>query len=127
MDSDVLRITARTAGEPKLVKASIAGFKMKMWGPYPTLVPGKSSEQVDGMLWQAENVRQLQYLQDYETNKYKSVKCKIRLEEGERIGRIEDGVAFVWAGNPRSRELTDGKFSLEHYQLYNKSNYFRRG
>lgn len=107
-----------------MIKASITGFKMKMWGPYPTLVPGSASEQVHGILWQAENLQQLQYLQKYETEKYKDVRCKIRVEDGRRM---VDGVAFVWAGNPRSRELTGGKFSLKHYQLYNKSDLFRRG
>lgn len=38
---------------------------------------------------------------------------------------IEDGLMFVWAGDPASNELTDVEFLLEKYQLDFKHDIFR--
>jgi hypothetical protein len=38
---------------------------------------------------------------------------------------VEDGLTFVWAGDPASNELTDVEFLLERYQLYFRHDIFR--
>lgn len=123
MDPDVLGVISDISADPKLHKASIPGFKLKMWGCYPTLVPGDAGDTVQGVYWQAENDRQLGLLQRYETHRYKPAKCSIHVEKDESI--IEDGLTFVWAGDPESSELKDGEFSLERYQLYFKPDFFK--
>lgn len=124
MDPDVLRVIAVTSAEPELHKASIKGFKLKMWGFYPTLIPGSADDTVQGMYWQAENTRQRDLLQRYETHRYKPVPCEISIEGEGRT--IENGLTFVWAGDPASNELKDGEFLLERYQLYFKPDAFKR-
>ncbi|ROW10627.1 hypothetical protein VMCG_01609 [Cytospora schulzeri] len=53
MDPDVLQVIAEISsnapaatGEPELHRASIKGFRLKMWGVYPTLVPGSAEDTV---------------------------------------------------------------------------------
>lgn len=117
MDPDVVRVIAETSAEPELHKASVKGFRLKMWGFYPTLVPGGLEDTVQGMCWRAENSRQRDRLQRYETHRYKPAPCEISVEGGD--GRtVESGLTFVWAGDPASSELKDGEFLLERYQLY---------
>lgn len=124
MDPDVIRVITETSTEPELHKASIHGFKLKMWGFYPTLVPGNTGDTVHGVYWQAENNRQLGLLQRYETHRYKPAPCSIHIEKDGCI--IEDGLTFVWAGDPESNELKAGEFLLERYQLYFKPDAFKR-
>ncbi|KAJ0121128.1 hypothetical protein J7T55_008290 [Diaporthe amygdali] len=124
MDPDVIRVIAETSTEPDLHKASIHGFKLKMWGFYPTLVPGDIEDTVHGVYWQAENNRQLSLLQRYETHRYRPATCSIHVEKDGSI--IEDGLTFVWASDPGSSELKDGEFLLERYQLYFKPDAFKR-
>lgn len=123
MDPDVIRVIAETSTEPELHKASIRGFKLKMWGFYPTLVPGDTKDTVHGVYWQAKNSRQLGLLQRYETHRYKLAKCAIYVDDGSII---EDGLTFVWASDPGSSELKDGEVLLERYQLYFKPDAFKR-
>lgn len=124
MDPDVIQVIAETSSEPELHRASIDGFKLKMWGLYPTLVPGDTGDIVHGVYWQAENDRQLGLLQRYETNRYKLATCAIHFDEDRRV--IKNGLTFVWANDPGSSELKDGEFSLEIYQLYFKPDAFKR-
>lgn len=124
MDPDVLSVVSDTSADPELHTASIHGFKLKMWGCYPTLVPGDSGDTVHGVYWQAENDRQLSLLQRYETHRYKPATCSIHVEKDGST--IENGLTFVWAGDPLSSELTDGEFLLERYQLYFKPDAFKR-
>ncbi|KAI3396844.1 hypothetical protein diail_11616 [Diaporthe ilicicola] len=124
MDPDVIRVIADTSVEPQLHKASIHGFRLKMWGVYPTLVPGDAGDTVQGVYWQAENHRQLGLLQRYETHRYKPASCSISLEKDGST--IDDGLTFMWAGDPASSELKDGEFLLERYQLYFKPDAFKR-
>lgn len=79
MDPDVVRVIAETSTEPELHKASIHGFKVNMWGFYPTLVPGDAGHTVHGVYWQVENDRQLGLLQRYETHRYKPATCSIHI------------------------------------------------
>lgn len=127
MDPDVIRVIAETSTSTELVvhKAMIYGFKLKMWGLYPTLVPGDAEDIVHGVYWQAESDRQLGLLQRYETHRYKLARCSIYVEKDRRT--IDDGLVFIWAGDPGSSELKDGEFSLERYQLYFKPDAFKQG
>lgn len=94
-----------------------------MWGVYPTLVPGSAEDTVQGMYWQAENRRQIDLIQRYETHRYTPATCPISVEDGRTI---EDGLTYVWAGDPASNELKDGELLLERYHLYFKPDIFKR-
>lgn len=124
MDPDVVRVIVETSTEPELHDASIHGFKLKMWGFYPTIVPGDIGDTVHGVHWQTENDRQLGLLQRYETHRYKPATCSIHVKKDRST--IEDGLTFVWAGDARSSELKNGEFLLERYQLYFKPDAFKR-
>lgn len=55
MDPDAVRVTAGiSAAKPQLHTALIRGFKLKMWGVYPALVPGPAGDTVQGVPWHAE-------------------------------------------------------------------------
>lgn len=124
MDPDVIRAITEISTEPVVHKALIHGFKLKMWGFYPTLIPGHAKDTVHGVYWQSLNDRQLGLLQRYETHRYKLARCSIYVEKDGRT--IDDGLTFVWAGDPGSSELKDGEFSLERYQLYFKPDAFKQ-
>ncbi|POS76650.1 hypothetical protein DHEL01_v204962 [Diaporthe helianthi] len=125
MDPDVLYAIARTsATKPELQRATIRGFRMKKWGCYPTIVPAGAGDIIHGVYWEAENEGQLALLQRYETHRYKPDTCAIHVEKDGIV--IDDGLTFVWAGDPGSKELEDGEFSLEEYQLYYKPDTFKR-
>lgn len=126
MDPDVIRVITETSNQPDMHKAFIRGFKLKMWGFYPTVIPGGAEDIVYGVHWQAANDRQLGLLQRYETHRYKLAKCSIYIEKDGKTTSIDDGITFVWAGHPGSSELKDGEFSLERYQLYFKPDAFNK-
>lgn len=64
-----------------------------MWGVYPTLVPGPAGDTVQAVHWQAENRRQIDLIQRYETHRCKPATCVFSVEGDGRM--IEDGLTFV--------------------------------
>lgn len=109
--------------EPELHNASVHGFKLKPWEFYPTLVPWNAEDTVHGMYWQAEYERQVALLQRYETHIHKTTACSINVEKGK--SSIEDGLTFVWAGDPASSELKDGEVLLEKLSAVLQTRYIQ--
>ncbi|KAI3329348.1 hypothetical protein HD806DRAFT_530740 [Xylariaceae sp. AK1471] len=152
MDPEVLQRITRCPSKPTTRPGWITGFKPKMWYTFPTLIPfdelgqdqcvaeevlGKGEEDVltsepsvkiRGMFWKVEDYQHFWELQRYETSPYHGHWCQIHVEdldcnnEGESI--LSDGVVFVWAKNPQSPDLTDGKFDLARWQKTHKSSLF---
>ncbi|KAL1881233.1 hypothetical protein Daus18300_001084 [Diaporthe australafricana] len=82
-----------------------------MWGPYPALLDGPPGHVVKGMAYEIEDGENKDKLAHYETNNYKTHRCIIRLEGGDRI----TGTTFEWDGDVD--ELKDGSFDLKDWQM----------
>ncbi|KAH9995347.1 hypothetical protein F4779DRAFT_607585 [Xylariaceae sp. FL0662B] len=117
MDPEVLQTVTGLATSPAMRDGSISGFKIKMWGIYPALVPREGSR-VTGRTCKIDDISHFQSLQQYETTRYKPCMCSIEAEDGEVL---ENSMAFCWAGDPESPDLEDGTFDLERYQKNFKS------
>ncbi|KAI3325165.1 hypothetical protein HD806DRAFT_492229 [Xylariaceae sp. AK1471] len=126
MDPQVLKTVTRASTMPVLRQGSIKGFRIRMWGIYPTLVSEDENDgngsRITGMVWKVEDVTQFLFLQQYETERYRACPCTIETENGEVL---DDGMVFCWSGDSRSGELEDGTFDLERYQKYFKSSVVR--
>ncbi|KAI1082699.1 hypothetical protein F5B20DRAFT_577776 [Whalleya microplaca] len=121
MDPEVVQAVTGLETTPILRRGSISGFKVKMWGIYPTLIPEEGGK-VTGMLWKVDDPEHFRSLQQYETTKFKPCMCSIETESGEVL---ENSMAFCWAGDKDSPDLEDGTFDLERYQKNFKSSVVR--
>jgi len=98
-------------GEPSLVPASIKDMKVKLWGPYPALVPSPGAT-VRGSVYLVEGGKaQEERLANYETHHYAAFPVTITLEDGS--GAEVAGKTFVWALGEEA--LKDGEFDLGEY------------
>jgi len=119
MDPEVLQIILQLPDSPVMEKTSITGYRLKMWGLHPTLVPDPKGK-VAGLAWVSSGWKDVIKLQRYQTGKYMPCDCQIRYEssegdEGDEL--VEPGKTFCWRGDPNSNELQDGEFDLDFYQI----------
>ncbi|OJJ33304.1 hypothetical protein ASPWEDRAFT_174715 [Aspergillus wentii DTO 134E9] len=122
MDPEVLQTVLDLSEPPKTQSGSIYGFKVKMWGIYPAVVPQKEGK-VPGTVWRISTADQLRKLSEYETAAYTRCSCEVYLDSGEVLG---DSQTFCWGGDPKSKELEDGQFDLVRYQRYFKDSVVRK-
>ena len=122
MDPEVLQAILDLPEPPPTRPATISGFRIKMWGIYPTLIPSRSGS-VAGTVWEVTSEVHFDRLADYETTAYRWDECDAVLEGGEVLRGCR---TFCWAGEPESKELEDGSFDLERYQKYFKASVTRR-
>lgn len=122
MDPEVLQAILDLPEPPPTRPATISGFRIKMWGIYPTLIPSHSGS-VAGTVWKVTSEAHFDRLADYETAAYRWDECDAVLEGGEVLRGCR---TFCWAGEPESKELEDGSFDLERYQKYFKASVTRR-
>lgn len=101
MDSQVLQKVANLASPPATRGGVVRGFRIKMWGVYPTAIPDKQSV-VAGTVWHTDDPSHLIRLQEYETRAYRLCDCEIELEDGHRLPGSK---IFCWAGEPTARSL----------------------
>lgn len=116
MDAEVLQTVAKLVSPPITRSGLVKGFRIKMWGVYPTVVPDERGV-VAGIVWHTENPSHLLRLQEYETGAYKLSDCEIELEDGHRLLGAK---IFCWAGDDDSPELEEGLFDFERYQKHFK-------
>lgn len=116
MDAQVLQTVAQLANPPPIRRGLVRGFRVKMWGIYPTVIPDKHGV-VAGTVWHMDDPSHLPRLQEYETRAYKLCDCEVELEEGHRLLASK---IFCWAGETDSPELEEGVFDFERYQKYFK-------
>jgi hypothetical protein len=104
---------------PTMRPATITGFRIKMWGIYPTLIPVLSHESgsVSGTVWKVTSKEQFDSLAAYETDAYRWHECEAVLENGEVTVNCP---TFCWAGDPDDKELEGGEFDLKWYQTFFK-------
>ena len=124
MDPEVLQTILRLPKPPSMEKGRIVGYKVRMWGIYPTLVPDAGTT-VLGTVWVSTKYTDLLSLQRYETSAYKLCECQVILD-GHGVDTVVEGLTFCWAGDPQSRDLQDGEFDFERYQKYFKPSVVRR-
>lgn len=79
-DASQLRLVCNLKSPPRLRPASIRGWRVMMWGPFPALVPGAPDDRVDGMVWRCETGRNVMDLCEYESRNYRLERCDIYLE-----------------------------------------------
>jgi gamma-glutamylcyclotransferase (GGCT)/AIG2-like uncharacterized protein YtfP len=114
LDPEVLQTVLRLPDLPIMKPATIRGFRMKMWGIYPTILPTASkNESVKGMVWEVTDENYFDRLAAYETVAYRVSECEAALEDGEIV---ENCWTFCWAGKADSQELVDGEFDLEKWK-----------
>jgi len=120
MDERKLTEVLRLDSTPVLRPASIVGYSIKMWGPYPTLVEAPPENIVNGMIYEVQREGHERRLAYYETDAYRCAVCRIIPGEGgERIY----GKTFVWAGDSDDKVLSPGTFDLE---MWKKARYGSR-
>lgn len=96
---------------PELKPAHVVGLHLKLWGPYPALVPGQPGEIVKGMAYEVETPEQKDKLAKYETECYANKDFFIHVA-GEEESVL--GTTFVWSGS--ADELDEGEFDVESWE-----------
>ncbi|RYP80022.1 hypothetical protein DL769_002666 [Monosporascus sp. CRB-8-3] len=94
-----------------LQPATIRGWRVKMWGPFPALVPADADAEVRGVVWKCEAGAHVSRLCFYETDNYRLEFVDIKKDDGEVI---KDGRTFVHAGDPA--DLVEGSFDLAQWR-----------
>lgn len=111
MDASTLQRVLGLEERPQLKPASIVGYDIKMWGPYPALQDGPPGNVVPGMMWEVEGTKRKDRLAEYETSNYKEHGCIIEMADGSNVW----GTTFMWNGN--ASELKEGTFDLKDWQM----------
>ncbi|KAK1222617.1 hypothetical protein PQX77_014530 [Marasmius sp. AFHP31] len=97
---------------PALYDATIRGYTVKMWGPYPALVNAADTEAtertVKGKAWILYEEGHLKRLEQYETENYRLAKVDIDVRLKDAPMKIISGYTFIWNSYPE--ELEDGSF-----------------
>jgi Gamma-glutamyl cyclotransferase, AIG2-like len=95
MDPSRLASIAGLEEIPDVVYAKVHLMKVRYWGQFPALVPGKIDTVVEGVAWFAPSVEVINRLRAYETNAYLDEFFEIEFKNGEKVM----GRAFEWAGD----------------------------
>ncbi|KAI1351677.1 hypothetical protein F5Y01DRAFT_324922 [Xylaria sp. FL0043] len=99
--------------------ASIKGWKVRMWGPYPALVPATDeNNRVKGVAWLCEKYDHVKRLCNYETSAYRMAYCDIEVPtaDGNGVEVIKNARTFVSTLDANDEDLKDGEFVLKEYQ-----------
>jgi len=110
MDPVQLRNLLQLENTPTLQPATIVGWKIMLWGQYPTLV-FKPGNIIHGMAYEVQKESQMEYLKYYETEAYKVKGCNIKLGDGTEA----PGETFIYNGD--SNLLKEGSFDLKDWQM----------
>ncbi|KAJ5748398.1 uncharacterized protein N7511_010094 [Penicillium nucicola] len=95
---------------PVLRPAYLDGYKTKLWGSYPALLPGRPHDTVQGSIYEVMCVEHAERLANYETNSYATQTCEVRFGE-DKNSVYTEGVCFLFVGN--ERDLVEGGFDLQ--------------
>ncbi|KAI0481488.1 hypothetical protein F4859DRAFT_421576 [Xylaria cf. heliscus] len=98
--------------------ANIVGWKIKMWGPYPALVPAAPDDEdghVEGVAWLCERPEYVARLCTYESKAYRMAYCNVLVAAGDKSPKlIKNARTFVF-DQDQGDTLTDGRFDIEQY------------
>ena len=80
--------------KPSLRPATVIGYRLMLWGPYPALVSaaGQEGAKVPGLMYEVQSLGEAAKLQRYETNNYGPKRCTIKLDDGTKLS----GDTFMW-------------------------------
>ena len=78
-------------------------MKLRYWGQYPVLVPGKTGAVVEGVAWFTPGVEVINRLRAYETDAYWDGFVEIEFKNGEKV--MGEGVK--WADDEDEEGLWD--------------------
>ncbi|KAA8643670.1 hypothetical protein EYZ11_003386 [Aspergillus tanneri] len=106
MVSEILNLDT----EPILRPATIVGYKCKMWGQYPALLPTITDTVVEGSVYLVRGREDGRKLADYETSNYHPVPCRILYTDGREPAQ-DWGHTFQFVGN--ADDLSEGEFDLQ--------------
>ena len=81
-------------------------MKLRYWGIYPVLVPGKTGAVVEGVAWFAPSVEVINRLRAYETDVYFDGFVEMEFKNGEKVM----GRAFEWAGDEEDLADSPGSY-----------------
>jgi gamma-glutamylcyclotransferase (GGCT)/AIG2-like uncharacterized protein YtfP len=90
--------------------AYIKGYRCKLWGHYPALLPGDFGDTVVGAVYRVSTVEEAEKLANYEGPSYTTAACSIQCTDGGLPEQAE-GYVFVFVGN--MRDLSEGSFDLK--------------
>ena len=79
-------------GPPELQPAHVVGYRCGYWGPYPALLDGPPDAIVKGKAYVVQTPMEEKRLEAYETDRYKSRPCLIKLQDGSQV----IGCTFLW-------------------------------
>ena len=113
MDDQQLKKVLRLKSPPVLRPASVVGYSIKLWGPYPALIDGPPGNVVNGVVYEVQQEEHEKRLSYYETDAYRCVSCSIKPGEG---GAQISGKTFVWADDPNDEDLSVGTFDFEAWK-----------
>ena len=107
MDADRFKGITGCIEVPTMHKAHITNFIKKRWSCYPTLVPApskakKADSKIEGVCVEVEKEWIIR-LQNFETAAYKTTKCIIVKDGGEKV----EGLVFTWSGEDDDSELDE--------------------
>ncbi|KAJ8130551.1 hypothetical protein O1611_g3077 [Lasiodiplodia mahajangana] len=97
-----------------LKNASIKGWKVRMWGPYPALVPADDGT-VRGAAWLCEKPEYVPRLESYESDAYRMAYCDISVPYADGSGVEILWNARTFVSDLDDDELEDGEFDIDEY------------
>ncbi|KAH7394388.1 hypothetical protein BKA66DRAFT_456238 [Pyrenochaeta sp. MPI-SDFR-AT-0127] len=120
-DPAFLKNLLSLSATPVLRRATLKGYKLKLWSFYPILVPQEGAE-VQGMVWDGATQAQFGTLEYYEGDAYTWAEATVEMELTEKSGgkgkspSSNRGVRVFVARDTESKEIEDGEWSLEEFQ-----------
>ncbi|THZ14783.1 hypothetical protein D6C89_10008 [Aureobasidium pullulans] len=99
VDPSTLQSVLQTTFRPTLHPAILTGYRIKMWGSYPALLPSSPSSSVNGMVFEIsafEHAKQIQQrLEEYEGPNYKLEECIVEVRgRGDEEGKMVKARVF---------------------------------
>ncbi len=110
MDPPLLSEILSLSETPRLRRAKLIGYSLKLWGQYPALIDGPTGGVVEGMVYNIEDAKHTERLAEYETRAYHPSPCWIYFTDG-REPEEAVGSTFKYGGNPM--DISEGKFDLD--------------